>query len=209
MQLEMSKVLFSHNFRSSTFYCTGSSVQADRHLVMDAWFEISLQRGKCYLYTAIQYDTDGHNESLSNIQMHLQKITQYQYNNIIRQGNLLHPHHVPLQYVLHLLSLPTVVLPHARTLYNSQWPHHSIYCSARRIWHLVGCAVFSSALCYCTEELLSLRGLPSSVCPSFRPSSVKPVFSEPVKQIDAIFGGKISFHHISRQFLLFFKILHF
>ncbi len=36
-----------------------------------------------------------------------------------------------------------------------------------------------------------------SVC---RPS-VKPVFSEPVRHINAKFGGKVPFHHISRPFL--------
>ncbi len=74
---------------------------------------------------------------------------------------------------------------------------------------------FSSALCYCTAELLSSRGRPSSVVrPSVRPSvvrpsSVKPVFSELVMQINAIFGRKVPFHHISRPFFLFFKIFHF
>ncbi len=63
---------------------------------------------------------------------------------------------------------------------------------------------FSSALCYCTAELLSSRGRPS-VC---RPS-VKPVFSEPVGHINAKFGGKVPFYHISRPFFLFFKILNF
>ncbi len=66
--------------------------------------------------------------------------------------------------------------------------------------------IFSSALCYCTAELLSSRGRPSS---AVRPS-VKTVFSEPVKHINAKFGGKVPFHHISRPcFCLFFKILHF
>ncbi len=40
----------------------------------------------------------------------------------------------------------------------------------------------------------------ASVCPS----SVKPVFSEPVMQINAKFGGKVPFHHICR---LFFFVL--
>ncbi len=50
----------------------------------------------------------------------------------------------------------------------------------------------SSALCYCTmctAELLSSRGRPSSVRHLVRPSSVKPVFSEPIKQINTKFGG--------------------
>ena len=53
--------------------------------------------------------------------------------------------------------------------------------------------LFSSALCYWTAELLSSRG---------HPSSVKPIFSEPVKPINAKFGGKVPFHHISRPFLV-------
>ena len=53
--------------------------------------------------------------------------------------------------------------------------------------------MFSSALCYCTAELLSSHG---------RPSSVKPIFSENVKQINAKFGGK---DHISRQLFCFSK----
>ena len=40
-------------------------------------------------------------------------------------------------------------------------------------------SIFSSALCYCTAELLVTRA--SVVRPS-RPSSVKPVFSEPIRQ---------------------------
>ena len=55
-------------------------------------------------------------------------------------------------------------------------------------------SVFSSALCYCTARLLSSRG---------RPSSVKPIFSEPVKQINAKFSGKVPFHHISRLIFCF------
>ena len=58
----------------------------------------------------------------------------------------------------------------------------------------------SSALCYCTTELLSSRGRPSSVRPPIRKTS----FSEPVKQINAKFGGEVPFHHISRPFFFFF-----
>ncbi len=47
--------------------------------------------------------------------------------------------------------------------------------------------IFSSALCYGTAELLSSRSCPS----------VKLIFSEPVKQINAKFGGQIPFHGIS------------
>ncbi len=36
-------------------------------------------------------------------------------------------------------------------------------------------------------------------------SSVKPVLSEPVQQINAIFDGKVPFHHISRPFFFFFS----
>ncbi len=42
-----------------------------------------------------------------------------------------------------------------------------------------------------------------------RPSSVKRVFSETVKQINARFCGKVAIHHMSRPFFLFFKILDF
>ncbi len=67
-------------------------------------------------------------------------------------------------------------------------------------------AVFSSGLCYCTAELQSSCRCLSSV----RPSSIRLVLSEPVEQINAKFGGKASFHHVSRHFLcLFFKILQF
>ncbi len=71
--------------------------------------------------------------------------------------------------------------------------------------------MFSSALYYYTAELLSSCGCPSSVR---RLSSVKPIFPEPVKQINAKFGGKVTLHHISRPFffqkfafLIFFTIL--
>ena len=56
-------------------------------------------------------------------------------------------------------------------------------------------AIFSSALCYWTAELLS-----SVVRPS-----VNPFFSETVKQINAKFDGKVPFHHISRLFFFFFQ----
>ncbi len=68
---------------------------------------------------------------------------------------------------------------------------------------------FSSALCYCTAELLSSRRRPSSVRLSVRPSSVTPVFSEPVRHINAKFGGKVPFHHISRPFLFVCLLLFF
>ncbi len=70
-----------------------------------------------------------------------------------------------------------------------------------------GSPIFSSALCYCTAELLLSRGRPSSVGrPSARrPSSVKPVFSEAVMQINAKFGGKVPFLLISRRFFCFSK----
>ena len=66
--------------------------------------------------------------------------------------------------------------------------------------------IVSSALCYCTAALLS-----SCRCPS----SVKHVFSEPIKQINATFGEKVPFHHISKQYFVviqnfaFLFILHF
>ena len=64
--------------------------------------------------------------------------------------------------------------------------------------------IFSSALCYCTGELLSWRGRPSSVRRHV-------FFSETVKWIDTKFLWQVSIHHyISRPFfLLFFKILNF
>ncbi len=65
--------------------------------------------------------------------------------------------------------------------------------------------IFSSALCYCTAELLSSRGRPSS---SVRPS-VDIVFSEITEWINAKFWGQVPTHHISRPFFLFFKILNF
>ncbi len=40
-----------------------------------------------------------------------------------------------------------------------------------------------------------------------RPSSVKPVFSEPVKPINFKFGGKVPFHYISRHFFVVFHNL--
>ncbi len=49
----------------------------------------------------------------------------------------------------------------------------------------------------------------SVVHPSVRRPSVKRVFSETVKQINAKFCGKVAIHHISRPFLLFLKILDF
>ena len=42
-----------------------------------------------------------------------------------------------------------------------------------------------------------------------RPSSVKRVFSETVKEINAKFCGKVIIHHISRPFFAFLKILDF
>ena len=42
-----------------------------------------------------------------------------------------------------------------------------------------------------------------------RPSSVKPDFSEAVKQINTTFGGIAPFHHNSKPFFFCFKIVHF
>ncbi len=58
---------------------------------------------------------------------------------------------------------------------------------------------FSSTLCYCTAELLSSRGRPS----------VDILFSETVKWIDTKFYWQVYLHHISKPFVLFFKILNF
>ncbi len=62
-------------------------------------------------------------------------------------------------------------------------------------WHLaLLCATSTKqSTTYCTAELLSSRGCPSP--------SIIPVFSEPVKQINAKFSGKVPFHHASRPFL--------
>ena len=51
-------------------------------------------------------------------------------------------------------------------------------------------------------ELLPRPGRPSS-------SSVKRVFSETIKGINAKFSGKVAVYHISRQFFSFLKILNF
>ena len=58
---------------------------------------------------------------------------------------------------------------------------------------------FGSALCYCTAEQLSSRGV--------RCTSIKPIFSEPVKQINVKFGERHLFNFSPDIF--FFKILHF
>ena len=42
-----------------------------------------------------------------------------------------------------------------------------------------------------------------------RRPSAKPVFSEPVKQINVKFGGKVSFHHTFRRFFFVLKTLNF
>ncbi len=69
--------------------------------------------------------------------------------------------------------------------------------------------IISSALCYCTAELLSSRGRPSS---SVRALFVDIVFSDTTEWINAKFGGQVPIHHISRPiffFVLFFKIFNF
>ena len=60
--------------------------------------------------------------------------------------------------------------------------------------------IFSSALCYCTAELLLSCRHPLSV----RPLSVKTVFSEPVKHSNAKFGGNVPFHRIFKIFGFYF-----
>ncbi len=64
----------------------------------------------------------------------------------------------------------------------------------------VGVCFFSSALCYCTAELLSSRRRPSFVRPS-----VDIVFSETVKWIDTKFYWQVPIHHISRPFFCISK----
>ncbi len=61
--------------------------------------------------------------------------------------------------------------------------------------------VFSSALRCATDVMQASVVRPSVVC---RPS-VKLIFSEPVKQINAKFSGKVPFHHISRPFFFLFS----
>ncbi len=65
--------------------------------------------------------------------------------------------------------------------------------------------VFLALLCATAQQSYCRHAgvrRPSSVV---RPSSVKPVFSEPVKQINAKFGGKVPFHHISRPLFCSFS----
>ncbi len=76
---------------------------------------------------------------------------------------------------------------------------------------------FSSALCYCTAELLLWLGRPSSSV--VRPSSVhRHISSDTTEWINAKFGGQVPIHHISRPLfyfilfcfiIFFFKILDF
>ncbi len=66
------------------------------------------------------------------------------------------------------------------------------------------CECFLALLCattqqsYCSQAGVRRRS-------SVRRPSVKPVFSEPVKHIDAKFGGKVPFDHISRPFFFVFQ----
>ena len=66
------------------------------------------------------------------------------------------------------------------------------------------CVSFSSAFCYCTAEPLSSRGLP----PVRRPS-VKPIFAETAKRINAKFGGKLYLSTISPNIFFFNFFLRF
>ncbi len=73
------------------------------------------------------------------------------------------------------------------------------------IFFLVICYFVSSALCYCTAELLSSGGRPLSVSPFVvRLSFVKP-FSEPVKHINAKFVGMIGTFSPYLQTIFFSK----
>ncbi len=58
---------------------------------------------------------------------------------------------------------------------------------------------------YCEFLALLCATAQQSYCrhAGVRRPSVKPVFSELVMQINAKFGGKVPFHHISRSFFLF------
>ena len=80
--------------------------------------------------------------------------------------------------------------------------HYTTPCSLRQ-WKPIGdrleysyCTVLSSALCYCTAELLSSRCRHASVRPSF----VDIVFSDTTEWINAKFWGQVPIHHISRPF---------
>ena len=91
------------------------------------------------------------------------------------------------------------------TLSPTRWnvPHicvTSIHKSHISLSFTLWSAVFSSAVCYCTTELLSSRRR-NSVCPS----SIKRVFSETIKRINARFCEKVTIHHISRPFFLRFS----
>ncbi len=81
--------------------------------------------------------------------------------------------------------------------YSSQWPSHK---NTVLFFLNFDFLIFSSALCYWTAELLSSCGHPSVVCPS-----VKPVFSETVKRINAKFGKYYLFTISPDHFFLFFK----
>ncbi len=54
--------------------------------------------------------------------------------------------------------------------------------------------ILSSALCYCTAELLLWRGRPSSLV--LRRPSVELVFSDTAKRMNVILGGNVPIHDI-------------
>ena len=77
------------------------------------------------------------------------------------------------------------------------------------VWSQTHSDHFSSALCYWTAEPLSSLGRLSSVCPSSVLPSVKPVFSQTVKPINATFLGKLPVYRISKHFFVFQNFLFF
>ena len=101
-----------------------------------------------------------------------------------------------MNHDLHIWSLCSEILGNYMVMNNCvtkvdrQWYRSSPWREA---------CIFSSALCYCTAELLSSRGRPS----------VTPVFSETIKQINAKFGEIIPVQLIYPRPPLFFFFFFF
>ncbi len=128
-----------------------------------------------------------------------------------------YPIHFFHNFCFGTLNFPFHLVPMGVNI--SKWYMHSSHSSQTsvkellwnvpcRYFHKHICSFFSSALCYCTAELLSSRGRPSSVVrrrPSVRRPSVDSFFSDTAEWIiKAKFLGQVPIHHISRPF--FFKI---
>ncbi len=84
---------------------------------------------------------------------------------------------------------------------NLPMSYHSCSCQAGRQGPWTSGLPFLALLCATAQQSYCRH---AGVRPSVRRPSVKPVFSEPVMQINAIFGGKVPFLHISRTFFFFF-----